>query len=53
MIKFFRKIGYNLLETSKYFKNALGEIILVVMNIIKIDLVYPGKHQLTKTYLHS
>ena len=37
MIKFFRKIRYNLMETgktSKYVKYAIGEIILVVIGIL-------------------
>ena len=37
MIKFFRKIRYNLMEqnkTGKYFKYAIGEIVLVVMGIL-------------------
>jgi len=37
MIKFFRKIRYNLLETGKtgkYLKYAIGEIILVVIGIL-------------------
>ena len=37
MIKFFRKIRYDLIEknkTGKYFKYALGEIILVVIGIL-------------------
>lgn len=37
MIKFFRKIRYDLLEknkTGKYFKYAIGEIILVVIGIL-------------------
>ena len=37
MIKFFRKIRYDLMEknkTSKYFKYAIGEIILVVIGIL-------------------
>ena len=37
MIKFFQKIRYNLMETgktSKYFKYAIGEIILVVIGIL-------------------
>ena len=37
MIKFFRKIRYNLMEqnkTGKYLKYALGEIVLVVMGIL-------------------
>ena len=37
MIKFFRKIRQNLLmenKTSKYFKYAIGEIVLVVIGIL-------------------
>ncbi|MCK0179157.1 DUF6090 family protein [Flavobacteriaceae bacterium S0862] len=37
MIKFFRKIRYNLMEqnkTGKYFKYALGEILLVMIGIL-------------------
>ena len=37
MIKFFRKIRFSLLsenKTSKYFKYAFGEIILVVIGIL-------------------
>jgi hypothetical protein len=37
MIKFFRKIRFNLMEqnkTSRYFKYAIGEIILVVIGIL-------------------
>ena len=37
MIKFFRKIRYNLMEsgkTGKYFKYAIGEILLVVIGIL-------------------
>ncbi|MCK0178015.1 DUF6090 family protein [Flavobacteriaceae bacterium S0862] len=37
MIKFFRKIGQNLLmenKTGKYFKYAIGEILLVVIGIL-------------------
>ena len=37
MIKFFRKLRYNLMEqnkTGKYFKYAIGEIILVVVGIL-------------------
>ncbi|MFP4845286.1 DUF6090 family protein [Winogradskyella sp. PE311] len=37
MIKFFRRIRYNLMEsgkTSKYFKYAIGEILLVVIGIL-------------------
>ena len=37
MIKFFRQIRYNLMnqnKTTKYFKYAIGEIILVVIGIL-------------------
>ena len=37
MINFFRKIRYNLMEqnkTGKYFKYAIGEIVLVVIGIL-------------------
>ena len=37
MIKFFRRIRYNLIETGKtgkYFKYAIGEILLVVIGIL-------------------
>ena len=37
MIKFFRKIGYDLMEknkTGKYVKYAIGEIVLVVIGIL-------------------
>ena len=37
MIKFFRKIRYDLMEknkTGKYIKYAIGEIILVVIGIL-------------------
>jgi hypothetical protein len=37
MIKFFRKIRYDLMEknkTGKYFKYAIGEIVLVVIGIL-------------------
>ena len=37
MIKFFRKIRYDLMEknkTVKYFKYAIGEIVLVVIGIL-------------------
>ena len=37
MIKFFRKIRQNLLlenKTAKYFKYAIGEIVLVVIGIL-------------------
>jgi len=37
MIKFFRKIRYDLMEknkTGKYLKYAIGEIILVVIGIL-------------------
>ena len=37
MIKFFRKIRFNLMsenQTGKYFKYAIGEIVLVVIGIL-------------------
>jgi hypothetical protein len=37
MIKFFRKIRYDLIEnnkTGKYFKYAIGEIVLVMIGIL-------------------
>tara|TARA_R110002051_G_scaffold313163_1_gene388974 strand:- start:6431 stop:6565 length:135 start_codon:yes stop_codon:yes gene_type:complete len=37
MIKFFRKIRYDLMgknKTGKYFKYAIGEIVLVVIGIL-------------------
>mgnify|MGYP000456679657 CR=1 FL=1 len=37
IVKFFRKIRYNLIETgktTKYFKYAIGEIVLVVIGIL-------------------
>ena len=37
MIKFFRKIRYDLMnqnKTTKYFKYAIGEIVLVVIGIL-------------------
>ena len=37
MIKFFRRIRYDLMEknkTGKYFKYAIGEIVLVVIGIL-------------------
>ena len=37
MLNFFRKIRYNLIESGKstrYFKYAIGEIILVVIGIL-------------------
>ena len=37
MIKFFRKIRYDLMEknkTGKYFKYAIGEIVLVVIGVL-------------------
>ncbi len=37
MIKFFRKIRFNLMsenKTGKYFKYAIGEIVLVVLGIL-------------------
>ena len=61
MIKFFRKIRFNLMETgktSKYFKYAIGEIILVVIGILialQINTWYNTKidRQKEKEYLIS
>ena len=58
MIKFFRKIRQNLLmenKTSKYFKYAIGEIVLVVIGIlIALQINNWNEHtkllQLEKTY---
>jgi len=58
MIKFFRKIRYDLMEknkTGKYLKYAIGEIILVVIGILialSINNWNEGrkKSSLTKTY---
>jgi hypothetical protein len=50
MIKFFRKIRYNLIEknkTGKYFKYAIGEIILVVIGIL-IALSINNRNELRK-----
>jgi hypothetical protein len=44
MIKFFRKIRYNLMETGKtgkYFKYATGEIFLVVIGILIAENLAP------------
>ncbi|TXE18786.1 hypothetical protein ES692_04865 [Psychroserpens burtonensis] len=53
MIKFFRKIRYNLMatgKTSKYFKYAIGEIILVVIGIlIALSINNWNEHQKAKT----
>ncbi|WP_370479824.1 DUF6090 family protein [Tamlana flava] len=52
MIKFFRKIRQNLLsegKTSKYFKYAIGEIILVVIGIL-IALQINNWNQVRKEY---
>jgi hypothetical protein len=50
MIKFFRQLRYNLLEsgkTRKYFKYAIGEIVLVVIGIL-IALSINNKNELRK-----
>ncbi|MCA0154524.1 DUF6090 family protein [Winogradskyella vincentii] len=50
MIKFFRKIRYDLMEknkTGKYFKYAIGEIVLVVIGIL-IALQINNWNELTK-----
>ena len=61
MIKFFRKIRYNLMETGKtgkYIKYAIGEIVLVVIGIL-IALWLNNKNQeynngkIAKTYLED
>ncbi len=44
MIKFFRKIRQNLLnegKTTKYFKYAIGEIVLVVIGILIAENLAP------------
>ena len=59
MIKFFRKIRQNLLmenKTGKYFKYAIGEIMLVVIGIliaVQINTLVQNKnnHKLEKQYL--
>jgi len=46
MIKFFRKIHFDLInqnKTSKYLKYALGEIVLVVIGMIQNELIKSGK----------
>ena len=54
MIKFFRKIRYDLMEknkTGKYFKYAIGEIILVVIGILialQINTYYENKKKLSE-----
>ena len=52
MIKFFRKIRYDLMnqsKTAKYFKYALGEIILVVIGIlIALQINNWNQHQQQK-----
>ena len=61
MIKFFRTIRQNLLmenKTGKYFKYALGEIILVVIGIliaVQINALYTAikKDELKTTYTNS
>lgn len=61
MIKYFRRIRYNVLETgktSKYFKYAIGEIVLVVVGILialQINNWNEGRNQKIKVnnYLKS
>ena len=51
MIKFFRKIRYDLMEknkTGKYFKYAIGEIVLVVLGIL-IALQINNWNEINKT----
>ncbi len=52
MIKFFRKIRYDLMEknkTGKYFKYAIGEIVLVVIGIL-IALQINNWNEKTRKY---
>ena len=45
MIKFFRNIRQNLImenKTSKYFKYAIGEIVLVVIGILLAENLSPA-----------
>jgi hypothetical protein len=45
MIKFFRKIRQNLLsqeKTGRYFKYAIGEIVLVVIGILITENLAPA-----------
>ena len=54
MIKFFRKIRQNLVmenKTGKYFKYAIGEIILVVIGIL-IAVAINGKYNEVKNEEH-
>ena len=57
MIKFFRKIRQNLItenKTGKYFKYAIGEILLVVIGIliaIQLNNLNETKTQILKTQL--
>jgi len=52
MIKFFRKIRYDLMEqnkTGKYFKYAIGEILLVMIGILIALLINSKVEQINKT----
>jgi len=61
MIKFFRKIRYNLMgqnKTGKYLKYAIGEIVLVVLGILIalwINSLYQNyrNNELAKNYLND
>ena len=57
MIKFFRKIRQNLImenKTSKYFKYAIGEIILVVIGIlIALQINNWNENRKTKNFEHK
>ena len=56
MIKFFRKIRQNLLmenKTGKYFKYAIGEIVLVVIGILIALQINNWNENQKKTVLES
>ena len=55
MIKFFRKIRYNLMsenKTGKYLKYAIGEIVLVVIGIL-ITLQINNWNEINKEIEHE
>ena len=52
MIKLFRKIRYDLMnqnKTSKYFKYAIGEILLVVIGILIAIQLNEWRHENSNT----